>query len=214
MRTKRKYVIAGLITIFMMSVFLDNKSVSAFSLDRINGQDRYQTAVAVSQEGWKKGAKIVMIASGRDFRDALAAAPLAYHLNAPLLLTETTSLSLVTLEEIRGLQVETIVLLGGGNAISEKIRLVLEENVQAKITRIGGKDHYETAALISKQCDFPDAITTSPYASRNKIPILFTKSNHLPHSIRLVLKGIKSTLVIGGRKAISENVEILLPTQG
>src|SRR5690606_10527730 len=63
--------------------------------DRISGDTRYDTAIAISQEGWKS-ADTVVLATGADFPDALAGGPLAYQQNAPILLTRPASLFAAT----------------------------------------------------------------------------------------------------------------------
>lgn len=66
---------------------------------RLAGLDRYETAVQVSKQGWDT-AETVIIVRGDDFADALAAAPLAYKYNAPILLTQTDSLNTDTKKKL------------------------------------------------------------------------------------------------------------------
>ncbi|MDR3584158.1 MAG: cell wall-binding repeat-containing protein, partial [Desulfosporosinus sp.] len=47
------------------------------SSQRIAGYDRYETAIQISQAGWKDGSKFVVLATGVDYPDALCAVPLA-----------------------------------------------------------------------------------------------------------------------------------------
>jgi putative cell wall-binding protein len=61
------------------------------TLERISGANRWATAVEISQEGWDS-ASVVVLANGRNYPDALAAVPLAYALDAPILLTEADEL--------------------------------------------------------------------------------------------------------------------------
>lgn len=53
---------------------------------RVAGENRYDTAVALSQRSFPNGAPIVFVASGLDFADALTAAPAAAAAGGPLLL--------------------------------------------------------------------------------------------------------------------------------
>ncbi len=90
---------------------------------RIFGDDRFQTAVSISQEyGWgpEAPASTVYLATGAGFADALAIG-LSNYDDGPLLLTNRDALPAVTLEEIRRLQPCTIVVLGGTGVISDAV---------------------------------------------------------------------------------------------
>lgn len=224
MKRRVKLVFYNVIAILIFAMIIGGQSVSAFSMDRLTGADRFNTAVMISKEGWGNGSDTVVVANGRNFPDALSGAPLAYHLNAPLLLTESKRVPSVTIKEIRRLHANKIILLGGKNAISESVKHTLQGYVKENIDRIGGKDRFETSLLISKKLpvsnravvvngeNFPDAIAAAPYAAKNGFPILLTKANHLPQFTRQALKGKKNTYVIGGETVINDKVENLLPS--
>src|SRR5690242_3960232 len=63
------------------------------SSERIAGATRYGTAAAVATKAYPTTNDRVIIASGENFPDALAASGLAGKLNAPVLLTKSASLS-------------------------------------------------------------------------------------------------------------------------
>ncbi|WP_425806853.1 cell wall-binding repeat-containing protein [Desulfitobacterium sp. Sab5] len=111
---------------------------------RLYGTDRFKTAVSVSNEGWDYGAKTVVLARADNFPDALAGTPLAYGLNAPILLTDAATLSSDTENEIDRLAPQDIIILGKEGAISSSIEETLKKNYN--VTRLGGQDRYETAA--------------------------------------------------------------------
>src|SRR5690606_9744829 len=71
--------------------------IPGVSVTRVSGRDRYETAVRVAERARKllraRGedlAPVAFVASGEDFPDALAAAPLAAYNAAPVLLTPST----------------------------------------------------------------------------------------------------------------------------
>ncbi|MFP3338865.1 cell wall-binding repeat-containing protein, partial [Micrococcus sp. SIMBA_131] len=113
----------------------------------------------------------VVLATGEDFPDALAAAPLAYYYNAPILLTEKKKLSKVTEAALTFLQVENVTIVGGKGAVSTSIENYLEDELGIEVDRVAGKDRYETAAAIAKELppsdtavvaygkNFPDALS-------------------------------------------------------
>ena len=188
--------------------------------NRLAGQTRYDTAVAISKAGWN-AASTVVIATGADFPDALAGGPLAYQENAPILLTKGDSLHPATAAEIRRLKPGKAILLGSGGALSATVEMQVRQLV-ADVERIGGKNRYDTAALIAEKIpgnravvssgqNFPDVLSISPYAAKNGIPILLTRTGTLPVETKSAVSGKTSTIVTGGTGAISDAVMAQLP---
>lgn len=100
---------------------------------RLAGQDRFATAVAVSQDRFED-VDTVYLASGMDFPDALAGGAAAGATNTPLLLTAPRSLPAAVAEELTRLAPSTLVVLGGRDALAEQ---VVAEAVRA----IGGEQN-------------------------------------------------------------------------
>ncbi|MDN5709323.1 MAG: S8 family serine peptidase [Planococcus sp. (in: firmicutes)] len=187
---------------------------------RISGIDRYQTAIAISQTGWES-ADTVVIATAADFPDALAGGPLAYLEDAPILLTRSAELHADTRKEIERLGADKAIILGGSGAVSNAVKTELA-GMKLATERIGGKTRYETAALIAEKMDanravvasglnFPDVLSVSPYAAKNGIPILLTRSKALPKETADALENYTSSYVIGGIGAVSADVFSRLP---
>jgi putative cell wall-binding protein len=194
---------------------------------RLAGDDRYETAVKVSQAGWTT-AGTVILARGDDFADAVAGVPLAHQLNAPILLTQTNSIVSATIAEITRLKAERVIILGGPGAISDNVRGELER-IGLAVERIEGADRYETAARIAERLasegakfdssfiavgtNFADALAASSYAAMRGQPILLTDTNYLPQATTDAIAnlGIKNTVVCGGPGAVSESVFDQLP---
>lgn len=193
---------------------------------RIAGNDRFETANAIAEQGWPNGADTVVLAYAFDFPDALAAAPLAKKLDAPILLTDKTTLTSSTLAEIQKLKAKKIILIGGTGVISQRIQKSLSATYgQANVTRYGGESRYATAAAIAGALgstgkavvvngqNYPDALAISPYAAAQGIPILFTQASTLPVATSQVLSDqiVSTTIVAGGEGAVSAGVFNLLP---
>lgn len=188
--------------------------------NRLAGSSRYDTAVAISKAGWSS-ASTVIIATGTDFPDALAGGPLAYKENAPILLTKGDALHPAAAAEIRRLKPGKAILLGSNGALSATVEQQVGQLVNG-VERIGGKTRYETAALIAKKItsdravvsngqNFPDVLSVSPYAAKNGIPILLTRTGTLPAETKAALAGKDSTIVTGGTSAVSNAVMAQLP---
>ncbi|WP_019416224.1 cell wall-binding repeat-containing protein [Paenisporosarcina sp. TG20] len=199
------------------------RSASELRAERINGSDRYETAVKVSQKGWDT-ASTVVLARGDQYADALAGVPLAHHLGGPLLLAKSTSLPATTYDEIKRLGASKVVVLGGEGAIAENVVTKLTQD-GIVVERISGIDRYETAAkiagkfgkydtaVIASGLNFPDALSVSSYAAEQGLPILLTRDSSLPKATQdaLVKAGVSKTYVIGGAIAINDSVLASLP---
>lgn len=207
----------------MIIVSLWASTVYAADNERINGKDRYATAVEISKAGWKE-SRYVVIARGDDFPDALAGTPLAYQLNAPILLTPGSALHEATKAEIKRLGATSAVILGGTGAISKEVEEELYAIGILEVDRIAGNNRYETAKLIADRVgytsgeaivvsgsNFPDALAIAPYAAQNGHPILLTQPNVLRDEVKQALKNVKRTIVIGGTGAVSQKVFDELP---
>jgi putative cell wall-binding protein len=192
------------------------------SLQRFAGADRVATAVAVSGAG-REQAETVVIARADDPADALAGAPLAAHLDAPLLLTAGDRLSAATANEVRRLGATEAVLLGGEEALSERVREELErvEVEVATVRRVAGANRWETAATIAAELPtgdevfvvrgdaggFADAITVSGLAATLGSPLLLTDPGRLPAETAGAIGGDVDVVVVGGPAAVSSGVE-------
>jgi putative cell wall-binding protein len=87
-------------------------------VERWAGDDRYGTAAAISSNAYPQGATTAYLASGADYPDALAGAPVAAKAGAPLLLTQRDCVPASTLAELTRLGATKIVVLGGTSAVS------------------------------------------------------------------------------------------------
>lgn len=188
--------------------------------ERLWGDDRIGTSIAISRQGWPYGSSTVYLNGYEDWPDALASIPLAFKDNAPLLLTYNDTLDSRVQTEINRLKPAKIILLGGAGVITDEIKKKLQGLYpQALIERIGGADRFETASLLAQRLrssrgeavlasglDFADALSAAPYAARQGIPILLTNPDDMPDATRDTYNAlhIKKTYVIGGTASVSD----------
>ncbi len=191
---------------------------------RIAGEDRYQTAAAISQNGWKT-ADYAVLARGDNYADALCAGTLAMQYGGPILLTNPKSLNDVTLNEIKRLGVKHLVIVGGFGAVSQDIENKLKASGITDIQRIYGNNRYETSVKIAEKIDantevvlatgedYPDALSVSAIAAKLGMPILLTPSNSIPPSVSGYIKekAISKTYLIGGTSVISSAIQEKVP---
>ena len=137
-----------------------------YTVDRVAGADRYATAVAVARKvaslgtyGSFDGGKMVFLASGLNFPDALAVGPIAHsNVNPVLLVGDTLSTAVTDLLDDDVIDVQQVVVLGGTAAVAAAHVTTVQgisntvgtTTAAIEVTRIGGVDRYDTAVEIAK----------------------------------------------------------------
>ena len=196
------------------------------TLERLAGQDRVETAILSSREGYPTRATTVVLARADAYPDALAGAPLAHARGGPLLLTGRDGLDPRTATEIERLGATRVILLGGTEALSSQV----EADVRARgfaadeVVRIAGADRFATAVEIARQLPatdvllakgideagpgWVDALAASPVAALTERPILLTGTTSLPPATSAYLDAgeVEAVDVVGGPVAVSDAV--------
>lgn len=207
-------------------------SVPGFTSQRYEGADRYLTSAAISRATAPTTADTVVIASGENWPDGLAASSLAGALGAPLLLTPKSRVALTVRDEIWRLKPTRIYIVGGAGAVSSAIETKLRTLPLAfTITRLAGSDRYDTARLVALKTrevagpvpeqtaivvsgeNYPDALAASPLSAFAGFPILLTRRNAMPAATAAAIDelGIAATVLVGGAGVVSDGVMARLP---
>ncbi|MGM0843728.1 MAG: cell wall-binding repeat-containing protein [Bacillota bacterium] len=197
--------------------FEEEAAAPGVGVDRISGEDRYQTAIEVSKKGWDS-AETVVIARGDEFPDALAGAPLAYKLDAPILLTDKNYMSKEVMDEIKRLGAKKAVVLGGNSAVSKYVDYQIK-GIGLETERITGENRFETAAniaarlggspekaVIANAHTFADALSVASFAAQNGYPIVLAEHDLMPEASTKAIKNIGGQIVVGGENAIGTKV--------
>lgn len=196
--------------------------------ERLAGNDRYETAIAISKKGWEKAEHLVLV-NGNNFPDALVGSSFAYLQNAPILITPADRLDDRVSAEMQRLGAKTITILGNSASVSPTIENQLKERY--KVTRISGAEVLDTAVkigeeirkvkpfdtvIIATQSNFPDALAIAPYSAKETIPILFTEKDRLRPDTKKALAGweIKNAIIVGGTGVVSLDVDLELDALG
>jgi putative cell wall-binding protein len=210
--------------------FVDGRSealVHSFeSTERWWGDDRYETAVAISQQTHASAAT-VYVAVGRNYPDAIAAGPAAAHLGAPILLVERDRLPTVTRDELIRLDPDRVVVVGGTAAITSDVLAAIDAWLgSGTADRVSGATRYETAAqisfdafgpsvstvLVTTGADFPDALVGAPGAIVEGGPLLLVRPDTVPQAVVDELVRLKPgrIILLGGPAAVGASVEATL----
>ncbi|MFR2518968.1 cell wall-binding repeat-containing protein [Peptostreptococcus stomatis] len=196
---------------------------------RVDGDDRIETGVKISQKYYDK-AKTVIVVRHDLFPDSMTASVLAKLKDAPILLNPTNKLDPRVGAEIKRLGAEEVIIVGGPDSISEKVRGDLKAYDKDKdVERIAGVDRYGTSEMVARRVTgitgkkntgviasgqvFPDALSVGTFASRDGYPILLVKKNLVPDQVVRAIKDldIKKTYIAGGTNTISKSTEAKLP---
>jgi N-acetylmuramoyl-L-alanine amidase len=189
---------------------------------RLAGDDRYETAIKISKDNFKS-ADTVVLASGTNSADALAASSLATSKSAPILLTKRNEIGKNVFDEIKRLNANNVIVVGGKVSISEKVVSDLKDkNITVK--RLAGDNRYETSYEIAKELlksnkakeaiivngfKNVDALSVSSLATKENLPILLNDGNRLSKDIKNIVgdSNIKKMYIIGGRTSLPRRIE-------
>lgn len=183
---------------------------------RIYGSTRFDTPVKISRRTFPSGASMVVIASGENFPDALAGSPLATLENAPLLLTRKNSLPSSVATELKRLDPDRILVLGGPIAVSNATVSALK--AYGSVQRVAGNNLYDTSSKIAGNWNsastvfvatgerFEDAMSLAAVAADRKAPMLLTRKAAVPSTTLNQLKRLNPSRVYlaGGTLTISD----------
>ena len=194
-------------------------------VQRISGTDRYDTSRKIirSAFNFSQRAKVLVIATGANFPDALSAGPAAANrFNSPVLLVPGNgTLSAADFTLIADLDPEQIVIVGGTGAVSSGIESQLV-GTGHPVTRVAGADRYATsiavnaffftptsASYLAVGTGFADALSGAARAAAEGSRLFVTPATCVPMDELLALKVFTPTTIylLGGTGALSARVE-------
>ena len=200
-------------------------------LVRLAGNDRYGTMNAIVSEGFARDScEWVVVASGENFPDALAASALAGALDAPMILTGPASLSAEAAYQIMFTGATKAIVVGGSGAVSNEVFAQIDVIVSKGAQRVWGDNRLATStsiyregldlgiewsdtAIVATAGGFADALSISPYAYATESPVFLADSvAGLPHeALAAIASGSFSRVVIvGGESAVPISVDASL----
>ena len=196
---------------------------------KVDGDDRIETGIEISKKFYGK-AKTVIVVRHDLFPDSMTSSVLAKLKDAPILLNPTDRLDPRGGTEIKRLGAEEVIIVGGPDSISERVREALKAyDKDNNVERVAGSDRYGTSEMVAKRVAgitgkknvgvvasgqvFPDALSAGTFASRDGYPILLVKKESMPDQIVRAINdlNIKNTYIAGGINTVSKSVEAKLP---
>ena len=187
---------------------------------RIQGVDRFSTAVAVSEVASPGPANTVFLAFGGNFPDAVVAGSLGANEQAPVLLVDQNSAPQVVLDRLEELNPSAIHVLGGPTVISDNVLGQVKAATGVTPARISGIDRHSTSVAgsafafpsgadtvyIATGSNFPDALAAGPAAAAEGAPVLLVQTSCMPEVVRQEIErlGASTMVVIGGGSVVSD----------
>ncbi|QWW19414.1 cell wall-binding repeat-containing protein [Schaalia sp. 19OD2882] len=187
----------------------------AADIKRLWGTDRVATAIALAGEA--PASPEVILATGRDFPDALAAGGLASAMLAPLYLTTSTgALEPAVLQALQAREARRVTIVGGTGAVPASVEASLTK-AGFKVRRIAGGDRFQTAANISREAmvsgpgvdrvfvvngmSYPDGLAAGAVSDVARSVVVLTNGTSMPAATRTFLtkdRGQRILAVAGG----------------
>jgi len=213
-------------------------AVSGVTANRLGGSDRYATSAAIATSTFSS-VPTVVVTSGDNFPDALAASYLAGRLHAPILTTNSDQLSTSTASALQTLGAKSVDLVGGTYAVAPAVQATLQSDGYS-VERIAGPTRYDTAAdiaelfpasfvgsltgtsgsgataIVATGAEFPDGLSAGPLSYEGSFPLLLTEPDSLASQAASALQSldIKQVLLIGGTLAVSQAVQDSITAMG
>jgi putative cell wall-binding protein len=221
---KTVYILGGLSAVSQQQE--DTLRTAGYTVVRIGGATRYDTALRVAARFGATGH--VIVATGLNFPDALAAGPLGAAENAPIVLSADAATDPATAAFIR--QHSAVDPVGGQ---AQKAVAALNTAGQTVDRTLAGANRYATAVAVATRyaavtghtpteiglasgASFPDALSGGAYAAKVGMPLVLTDPNTLsPDTLRYIsglrqAKSLQSVEIFGGGNAVSRLIQELL----
>ena len=209
---------------------------TGWDVERFEADTGTGISTVVARRMWPDSDTVVM-ARADQFADALAAAPVAALLDAPLLLTDQYTMPRHVWEQIEHYSPSRVVVMGGSAAVGDTVVDELRGWGVTQIDRIQGPNRFATAAAA---LDFvranggnadpfvvrgegaghiggwEDAVAVSQHAALLGAPILLSRQGDLPAETdaALAADAPDTITIVGGEAAVSRAVSDQLWARG
>jgi putative cell wall-binding protein len=219
-----KVIILGGESVVSTAVASRIASATGLVPTRIAGHNRYATARLIAQAivattGGKTPGGTAIVATGRDFPDALSASVLSAAKHWPIILTEPNSVPTDTAAALASIGATNTIVVGGTSAVSAQVA-----GTFPKPTRVAGSTRYDTSAAIADLAEsktltfgyvslaagtsFPDALAGGVLAARGWGTMLLTPPDSLATPMRYRLQRHRTVTThlqaLGSTSALSD----------
>lgn len=188
------------------------------------GSDRAQTAIQISKRGWPNGAKTVILVNGKELATGVIAGPLAAANNAPILLSFMNKVDQSTIEEMKRLKAEKVIVVGSTESILREDIDKIEKNIpniyvdrvyspspQGLSTKIADRLLQEkkiNTVYLAGEDAMVDMLSIASKAGNQRNPIIICAKDDISYDNLNWIKSnkIQNIFFIGGKERLSDKV--------
>lgn len=228
MKKNLKYILVFVILIIAYiggGKLLDKLYLDGFDINDFTGSTRFTTVNKVMEARYKKADTAILV-NTENIDEVVSIAPYAYLRKIPVFYVEGDRVLSSIYKGIERLRVKNIILVGGVNSLREPVERSLVRNgykVERIISNRGINTSLEIAdkmndakkvdeimVVSDNEFDLPNAISFSPYAQKNNIPIIVMKNSD---DDVLKLKNfvdknkIKKMYIVGNNGFLNTNID-------
>ena len=215
LKVKTVYVVGGTAVI---SAAVENQLTTAgYSVKRIAGQDKYDTAIKIAEE--LGDVREVAVTTGDDYADALSIGSIAAEKQIPIILVPPDDITSSIQNYISMKNITKTHVIGDQSLISDNVvgkfsnsERILGQNKYARNIAVLNKfsDGYQHDKLcLATGENYSDALTGAAYAAKNNGAVVLVKSD-LPKSTNKFLKenitSLTNVTVFGGEAVIPSSL--------
>lgn len=166
---------------------LDKLYFDKFDIVDYTGDTRYDTVNTVVDKRFKK-ADTAIVVNTEMIDQIVSVAPYAYNNKYPVFYIESYTIKKPVYDQMKKLGVKKVMLIGGINSLNKRVERSFKRNgykvdrlIESNITDLSlrfasmmaDKKKVDALALVSSDVfDLPNAISFSPYAQKNNIPVI------------------------------------------
>lgn len=215
LKIKNLYLIGGFSVI---SKEQENSLINdGYTVKRIAGQDRYDTAIRIAEE--LGNSSEIIVATGNDYADALSVAPIAAEKQMPIILAPKDNITNSIQNYINSHTITKVYIIGEQDIISNNVANKFSDTI-----RIFGVNKYSrNVAVLNKFwpeydhtmfCfatgeNFADALAGAVYAAKNNMAVVLVKkdlTSQTTNFLQTISSSLNSITVFGGETAVPSSI--------
>lgn len=200
------------------------RNLGVTTIERVDGANRYAVSANIAERMGTLDSGAAIVVNGTKWADTLSSASIAANGGMPILYVTQTDVPTEIENYIKNhSEINKFYIVGGADSVSDSVKTELQQlRPGSTVDRIDGADRYQVAInvinyfnfdldgiVFNNGTDYPDGLSSAPFAGYEFSPILLTQPDQLTSSTSTFvdnhINDIKSMYIIGG--TISTSVE-------